>query len=266
MRTLTHIALMGVLLVIPTLASAAFDDATLTTDTVLTVGGITLNVSGPSAVIESITVDSSSFSFALRSGSVIQVTSPDKKVLSSDASNQFILTNTCGSSESVLKHGGYTGSGTITVTVTPSSSTCGGASASSASGGGGGIVPSCNTGYTLSGGFCIPVSVGSSVASAGPRPSVSSPQPEIATGTVSAVFTKPLRYGMRSDDVRRLQQLLTRDVDVYPEGLVTGFFGPATKRAVQRFQIKYNVVSSSRDAGYGAVGPKTRATLKDVYK
>ncbi|MEK7126074.1 MAG: hypothetical protein AAB835_01115, partial [Patescibacteria group bacterium] len=53
----------------PALAFAAADDVTLTTDTVLSVGGITLNVSGSSATVESITVNASDFSVTLSSGS-----------------------------------------------------------------------------------------------------------------------------------------------------------------------------------------------------
>ena len=45
-RMLAHAGILVVLLAAPALALAAYDDVTLTTDTVLSVGGITLNVSG----------------------------------------------------------------------------------------------------------------------------------------------------------------------------------------------------------------------------
>ena len=56
-------------LVVPT-ASAAYNDVTLTTATVLSVGGIEVDISGSSAVIQSITVNPTNFSFTLPSGSL----------------------------------------------------------------------------------------------------------------------------------------------------------------------------------------------------
>lgn len=85
------------------------------------------------------------------------------------------------------------------------------------------------------------------------------------TGLPSALFTTGLARGMNNADVRRLQQLLASKPDIYPEGLVTGYFGPLTEQAVRRFQLKYGVVRSGADPGYGYVGPKTRAMLQSVF-
>jgi len=73
-------------------------------------------------------------------------------------------------------------------------------------------------------------------------------------------FTTGLYYGLISDDVKKLQEVLKSDASVYPEGVVNGKFGPATLRAVKRFQIKYNITTEN-NPGYGYVGPKTRAKL-----
>ncbi len=119
----------------PSFALAAADDVTLTTDTVLSVGGITLNVSGSSATIESITVNASDFSFTLQSGSTIQITAPNNNRLVADTSTDN-SSSVCNASQSVL---GYTGTASRTVTVTPSSTLCsstagsGGSSAGSSS-------------------------------------------------------------------------------------------------------------------------------------
>jgi peptidoglycan hydrolase-like protein with peptidoglycan-binding domain len=38
-----------------------------------------------------------------------------------------------------------------------------------------------------------------------------------------------------------------------------------TEAAVQKFQLKYGVVASPNDPGYGYVGPKTGAKLAEVF-
>ncbi len=81
----------------------------------------------------------------------------------------------------------------------------------------------------------------------------------------SAIFTKPFSLGSTSNDVRRLQILLATKPEFYPEGKVTGYFGQLTKKAVQKFQLKYGIVKSKSDPSYGVVGPKTRAKLQEIF-
>ncbi len=69
---------------------------------------------------------------------------------------------------------------------------------------------------------------------------------------------RDLKKGAKGDDVSALQEMLAKDSDVFPEGSVTGVFGPATERAVKRFQEKFGVSSSST----GFVGPKTREFMR----
>ena len=68
-------------------------------------------------------------------------------------------------------------------------------------------------------------------------------------------FVTTLQFGVRGNEVSRLQSVLSQFPDVYPEGLVTGYFGPLTKNAVIRFQIKYGIEA------VGIIGPITRARL-----
>ena len=70
------------------------------------------------------------------------------------------------------------------------------------------------------------------------------------------LLTKSLSRGMSSEEVSTLQEILAADPEVYPEGLVTGFFGALTEKAVKRFQKKYGVEQ------LGIVGPKTRGALQ----
>ena len=65
-------------------------------------------------------------------------------------------------------------------------------------------------------------------------------------------------------DVSALQTFLAADVSVYPEGLVTGYYGSLTTAAVQRYQCKYGIVCTGDVAstGYGRVGPMTLAKIQ----
>ncbi len=76
-------------------------------------------------------------------------------------------------------------------------------------------------------------------------------------------FTKPLKVGTTDTEVSQLQTFLSKDPSVYPEGTVSGWFGPATLRAVGRFQVKYGIARAG-EAGYGSVGPATRAKLNSL--
>lgn len=66
-----------------------------------------------------------------------------------------------------------------------------------------------------------------------------------------------LGKGSRGNDVKLLQQFL-KIYGVYPEGMVTGYFGPLTEAAVKKFQEKEGIDS------IGIAGPKTRAKIKEI--
>lgn len=74
---------------------------------------------------------------------------------------------------------------------------------------------------------------------------------------------RSLTIGATGDDVTRLQQFLARDPGIYPEALVSGYYGSLTEAAVKRWQTKYHVVSSGDAAstGFGVVGPRTAAAI-----
>ena len=97
-------------------------------------------------------------------------------------------------------------------------------------------------------------------------------QPSASALGVSPAFNRSLSTGSSHSDVVRLQKLLNSDPDTRVSasgagspGKETNFFGSLTKKAVQKFQMKYGVVKSSSDPGYGLVGPKTRAKLSEVF-
>lgn len=72
-----------------------------------------------------------------------------------------------------------------------------------------------------------------------------------------------LQLGSTGDDVSRLQQFLAQDRSIYPEAIVSGYYGSLTEAAVKRWQTKYNIVSSGTAAttGFGVTGPRTAAAI-----
>ena len=64
-------------------------------------------------------------------------------------------------------------------------------------------------------------------------------------------------------EVMALQTYLAKDPLLYPEAVISGYYGALTEAAVKRFQQKNGIVSSGTPTttGYGTVGPKTRAAL-----
>lgn len=83
---------------------------------------------------------------------------------------------------------------------------------------------------------------------------------------VKAEILRNLSVGSSGEDVTALQELLLAE-GVYPEGLITGYFGRLTRRAVIRFQEKYAdeiLAPVGLSAGTGYVGPSTKAKIKNL--
>ncbi|MCR4275208.1 MAG: carboxypeptidase regulatory-like domain-containing protein [Candidatus Wolfebacteria bacterium] len=87
-------------------------------------------------------------------------------------------------------------------------------------------------------------------------------QTSLPTGLIKKL-TLRLMQGITDNEVKSLQEFLAKDSDVYPEGIISGYFGTATRRAVQRFQEKYGIAKSG-NLGYGDVGPATRAKINQL--
>ncbi len=75
-----------------------------------------------------------------------------------------------------------------------------------------------------------------------------------------------LDLGETNSDVTNLQTFFKDNSSIYPEGLVTGYFGSLSRSAVQRFQTQNNLVSggSAATTGYGRVGPSTRDAINQL--
>lgn len=76
------------------------------------------------------------------------------------------------------------------------------------------------------------------------------------------MLSRTLRLGSRGSDVTTLQNYLITQ-GYLTSGSATGFYGPLTQAAVQKYQSQKGIVSSGTPAttGYGAVGPKTTASI-----
>lgn len=82
----------------------------------------------------------------------------------------------------------------------------------------------------------------------------------------AAMLTQTLDLGDSNGDVTSLQTYLATNATIYPSGLVTGFYGPLTQAAVERFQTAQGIVTSGTAAttGYGRVGPSTLARINSL--
>lgn len=78
--------------------------------------------------------------------------------------------------------------------------------------------------------------------------------------TTTLKLIKNLKKGMSGEDVKLLQEVLATDPEIYPEGLVTGYFGKLTEKAVKRFQK----IAGLEDVGL--VGPKTLARINELLQ
>jgi hypothetical protein len=75
----------------------------------------------------------------------------------------------------------------------------------------------------------------------------------------AAMLTRQLEMGMSGADISTLQTYLAQDVTIYPQGLVTGYFGFLTKSAVSNFQDRNGI------SRVGRVGPQTLAFINSIW-
>lgn len=92
------------------------------------------------------------------------------------------------------------------------------------------------------------------------------PNTNILPNSLTALpfFMRELDFGDIGSDVRRLQEFLGRDKDVYPDGRVTGYFGILTKQAITAYQLKNKIINSPKGRGSGRMGPKTKEFINSI--
>jgi peptidoglycan hydrolase-like protein with peptidoglycan-binding domain len=238
----------------PAQVFGAYDDVTLTTDTVISVGGVDIDVSGSSAVMASITVNANNFSVVMNDGSTITVSSSDLYDIAVSPGH-LVTSETCSSSEFKTT---VTSTATQTVTFTATTDLCSG----SVSGGGGGGSGSLKPKTKL-----IPESSPQEVPT---EETVTKPAPV----STFLPLTRTLQQGDQNFEVLRLQQFLNSDPEtkiamsgVGSIGQETDYYGSLTVVAVQKFQTKHGIVSSgtSNTTGYGRIGPRTLIKINEVF-
>ena len=82
---------------------------------------------------------------------------------------------------------------------------------------------------------------------------------------VTGALVGPFSIGTQSEQVKLLQTMLAKNKEIYPEGIISGYYGNLTVKAVQKFQCQYMEICSgaSYTTGYGLAGPKTRTKISE---
>jgi hypothetical protein len=79
-------------------------------------------------------------------------------------------------------------------------------------------------------------------------------------GELNDVLKTNITEGTSSDDIKKVQELLATDGQIYPEGQVTGYFGPRTKEAIKKFQERHGLPVT------GVVDEETKSLLAEYLK
>ncbi len=82
----------------------------------------------------------------------------------------------------------------------------------------------------------------------------------------NASITSQLDLGSMGYDVTAYQTYLSKNPNIYPSGLVTGYFGELTQSGTEKFQINQGIVSEGtpETTGFGRVGPQTLARVNSL--
>ena len=266
-KFLLTLALVVVLGTSPAVGYAAWNDVTLSSDTVISTTSETLNLTGAGGALQSISVEGDVITVAMTGNSYLKLTSTGRRILSAPNRGSVTQTGSCTDSLATDMFEAPSAVGSVfTFDITVTSSTCttgtsnnsGGNTTVGSSGGGGGGGSS----YTYIPPAPEPTPI---VTATAPAQTASA----ASLGSVGSI-TRVLAKGATNAEVTTLQKILNSDPDTRiavagtgSPGNETDFFGPATLKAVQKFQVKYGIAKPG-DSGYGNVGPLTRTILNSL--
>lgn len=253
------------ILVIPLVGFAA-NELTLQTSTLISVGSDTLTVAGD-YTMDSVTLDTASFTVTLSPGGSLVITSSGRNRISASNSSGVMASTVCNSSVSQLQLNATQTSGAQTITITPSATLCTtGSSGGSTSGSTTTttdtttttVVPTTTTTTTTAPAATVTTPAVTTSIVTIPAATVSTPSVPVAAVVSAWEFRTPLKLGSTETAVTELQKRLTAE-GVY-SGPITGYFGSLTLAAVKKYQEEQGIATAGQ-AGYGNVGPATRASL-----
>lgn len=78
-------------------------------------------------------------------------------------------------------------------------------------------------------------------------------------GELKDTLKEGLEEGMTDDDIAKVQELLASDPSIYPQKIVTGYFGPLTRQALIRFQERHELKPTGR------LDEDTRAMIEEYF-
>jgi len=267
--------IVGLMLVLGASPVFAVNELTLQTDTQISAGSETFTVLG-NYTVDSITVSPTNFTVTLAPGVHLRISAASRNRIEASQSNTVAAVRTCNDTVSEIELVSNETVNSQTLTITPSTTLC--TDASQIGGGGGYVAPvvepavvdttstasssgSSSTGSSSSTSETV-TSTAPTAASTVTAPvvttTVSVAAPVAASIVSSYTFTIPLALGSKEASVTELQKRLTSE-GVY-SGPITGYFGSLTLAAVKKYQ-ENNGISKAGQAGYGNVGPATRAKL-----
>lgn len=80
-----------------------------------------------------------------------------------------------------------------------------------------------------------------------------------SAAALNGLIGSSLRVGSTGPEVTTLQSFLANSHDIYPRGLVTGYYGPLTQAAIKQLQVAYGIVGED-----GILGPVTLALVNRI--
>lgn len=106
----------------------------------------------------------------------------------------------------------------------------------------------------------------------GEKGTASAPVQSGSSASGRAALARAFSIGSSGEDVRTLQLILNADAGTRvaasgagSPGQETTLYGALTRAAVQKFQVKHGIARAGQ-AGYGNVGPMTRAKLNEILR
>jgi len=80
----------------------------------------------------------------------------------------------------------------------------------------------------------------------------------VSSAMAHAAIDSHMSVGSTGSDVTQLQQFLATNSQIYPAGIVSGYYGSLTQAAVVQFQVAYGIPQ------VGQVGPITEAKVNNI--